>query len=123
MCTKTQESNYKILTRWYYTPQLLHKCFPNTSDRCWRCQEGRGTLLHIFWACPLLKQFWTIVRTFTQKFTDHQIPDDPAFFLLLDTTIPVQRYQNSKTPTECRQGLYSIIVEENHTSLCRDLAT
>lgn len=52
ICTKIQETNYKILTRWYYMPQLLQKYYPTTTDRCWRCQTDRGTLLHIFWSCP-----------------------------------------------------------------------
>lgn len=88
-------SNYKILKRWYYTPQLLHKYYPNTTDSCWRCQAARGTLLHIFWACPMLNHFWSTVRTITQKFTEHKIPDYSAFFLLHVTTIPAKQYKKS----------------------------
>lgn len=54
ICTKIQELNYKILNRWYHTPQLLHRYIPSSTDRCWRCQQDEGTLLHIFWSCPRL---------------------------------------------------------------------
>lgn len=37
ICTRTQETNFKILTRWYRTPEKLSKIFPTSSDRCWRC--------------------------------------------------------------------------------------
>lgn len=39
-------------------PHLLHKHYPTMSDRCCRCQDGGGTLLHIFWSCPKLTHFW-----------------------------------------------------------------
>lgn len=58
ICAKIQETNYKILTRWYRTPSVLKKCFPTTSDICWRCTQNKGTLLHIFWSCPRIKVFW-----------------------------------------------------------------
>lgn len=32
--SKTQEKNYKILSRWYRTLIVLHKFFPTTSNRC-----------------------------------------------------------------------------------------
>lgn len=57
LCTKTQEMNFKLLTRWYLTPSRLHKCFPSSSDRCWRCGEEEGSLLHISWSCPRLQNF------------------------------------------------------------------
>lgn len=95
ICTKIQETNYKILTRWYYTPQILHKYYPATSDRCWKCQADRGALFHIFWSCPRLNHFWTTVRHVTQKFTDHKIPDNPAFFRLHTSRIPAKCYQKS----------------------------
>lgn len=95
ICTKTQESNYKLLTRWYYTPYLLHQYYPDTTDICWRCLGDRGTLLHIFWSCPKLTNFWTTVREVSQKFTEYKIPGDPAFFLLHVSNIPAKCYQES----------------------------
>lgn len=95
ICTKTQELNYKILTRWYYTPVRLHKIFPSSSDRCWRCHSAKRTLLHIFWSCPLLQHFWTTVRMISQKFTDYPMNDNPAFILLHVSSIPPKKYKKS----------------------------
>lgn len=93
ICTKMKENNFKILTRWYKTPARLSKIFPASSDRCWRCEEERGTLLHVFWTCPIIAQFWLKVKNIAQKFTDQQIPDDPAFFLLHVTASPAKSYK------------------------------
>lgn len=92
---KTQETNYKVLSRWYRTPTLLHRIFPTTSDLCWRCQMDKGTLLHIFWSCPKLTQYWKVIRETVQLFTDRTIPNDPAFFLLHATDTPDKIYKKS----------------------------
>lgn len=89
-----QETNYKILTRWYRTPSLL-KIFPRTSDLCWRCQQEKGTLIHIFWSCPRIQNFWKEVRRIIQKFTDRTVPDEPAYFLLHATDTPARVYKKS----------------------------
>lgn len=95
ICTKLQESNYNILTRWYLTPSRLHLMFPNTSNICWRCRKEVGTILHMFWSCSKLTDFWSKVRSISQKFTDFQIPNDPAFFLLHISSIPLKTYKKS----------------------------
>lgn len=73
ICAKTQETNFKILTRWYRTPVKLQKIFPGTSDQCWRCKADKGTILHIFWTCPKLQHFWTEVQRILQKLTEREI--------------------------------------------------
>lgn len=95
ICAKIQETNYKILTRWYRTPSVLKKFFPAASDLCWRCKQDKGTLLHIFWSCPLIQVFWGEVRRIIQKFTDRIVPDNPAYFLLHVTDTPARLYKKS----------------------------
>lgn len=80
ICTKIQETNYKIFTRWYMTPSRLHAIFPDASEHCWRCGTDKGTILHIFWTCPKLTSYWAMVQTIAQKRTNFQIPNDLAFF-------------------------------------------
>lgn len=95
ICTKMQETNYKILTRWYNTPAKLHIIFPSSSDLCWRCQSERGTFLHIFWTCPKLDQFWKTVQSTAQNFTERPIVSDPAIFLLHASHMPSKAYKKS----------------------------
>lgn len=96
--TQAQESGYKLLTRWYRTPQVLHFMYPETSDCCWRCGRHPGDLLHLFWSCPKLLPFWTSVKRIMSKFTDREIPWDPAFFLLHHNNIHRKSYRRSILP-------------------------
>lgn len=95
ICTKMQETNFKILTRWYNAPIKLQRFFPSTSGLCWRCRGDRGTILHIFWSCPLLEQFWKTIQQTIQNFTDLPLPADPGFYLLHATDMTSKRYKKS----------------------------
>lgn len=46
-------------------------------------------------SCTYFGLAWTKVRHITQKFTDHVVPDDPAFFLLHAMHTPSQTYTTS----------------------------
>lgn len=81
LCSNYQETTYKIMTRWYRTPSVLAKLFPLLSDRCWRCDSHRGTLLHIFWECPSIHPFWRQVLQLIHKFTDSSVSLQ-QFFLI-----------------------------------------
>lgn len=95
-CTKIQETNYKLVTRWYHTPHALHICYPDTSELCWRWRGDRGMLLHVFWSFPRLSPFWSTIRTTIQQFTEYTILNDPAFFFLLHVSdIPANLYKQS----------------------------
>lgn len=80
-----QEGGYKILMRWYRTPVALHRIYPQVSNLCWRCQESEGTLIHIFWECPMLKEFWRMVEETVETITGVSLGENPAAFLLHDT--------------------------------------
>lgn len=60
----TQEKNFKVLSRWYKTPDILHKIYPSVPDICWRCNNAPGSYFHIWWACPEVSSFWQSVFTF-----------------------------------------------------------
>ena len=77
-----QENGYKLKTRWYKTPDLLHKFSPSVSDQCWRCGKERGTFLHIWWECPTLQPFWHKVHDVTKMVSSLPLEFCPAQYLL-----------------------------------------
>lgn len=53
-----QETNYKIITRWYRCPYILHAMDPALSSQCWCCETEVGSMHHIWWSCPHIQQLW-----------------------------------------------------------------
>lgn len=52
--SKMQEINYKILSRWYRVPADLSCIYLYP---CWRGCGHKGTLLHLWWECPVIEPF------------------------------------------------------------------
>lgn len=98
MESKTQETNYKILSRWYRVPADLARIYPSVSDQCWRGCGHRGTLLHIWWECPLIKSYWKDIKSSVKEILDLDIPLSPAYFLLHVPSIPIGGYKKSVLP-------------------------
>ena len=95
ICARIQETNYKIFARWYRTPERLNQIFSEVSDKCWRCQGSKGTMLHIFWECPMLRSFWREIRRALQICLEYEIPDDPEFYLLHMNQISEKAYRET----------------------------
>lgn len=91
----TQESRFKIFTKWYRTPDKIHTFHPSISPLCWRCNASHGTLLHIWWECTLIQPFWTEIHRLISQITTITPDFTPAQFLLHHTTIPRSKYKNS----------------------------
>lgn len=64
----TQEKNDKVLSRWYKTPNLLHRIYPLTPDTCWRCNESETSYLHIQWECQEVLLLWKKVFSLYNSF-------------------------------------------------------
>lgn len=82
-CANHKEQYQKLLTRWYYTPLRLAKAYPSSSPHCWRACGSVGSLLHIFWSCPLLRSFWNEVFLLISDIIHRPSPNTPEFALLL----------------------------------------
>lgn len=51
---------------WYWCPTSLQRIYPDASDICWRCHYAKGSLLHIWWECPQILDFWDkIIQLYT----------------------------------------------------------
>lgn len=73
MNVSIQENGYKTCSRWYRTPVKLHKYYPEISPLCWRCNADPGSLLHIWWDCPLIQHFWREIHRLTTNITSYPL--------------------------------------------------
>lgn len=76
-------------SRWYRTPDKLHKFFSNVSPLCWWCNKEAGSLFHIWWTCLDIQPFWMEVHCLISNITTYT----PVQYLLHPTSLPQARYQ------------------------------
>uniref|UniRef100_A0A803JGN5 Reverse transcriptase zinc-binding domain-containing protein n=1 Tax=Xenopus tropicalis TaxID=8364 RepID=A0A803JGN5_XENTR len=81
-CVTHKETNYKILMHWYMTPVRLHTIYPNSPSTCWRQCGEEGTIEHIFWRCPAIREYWTQILTLLESLLGGNLQLDPLTFLL-----------------------------------------
>lgn len=53
-----QEMQFKLVSRWYKTPVLMNRINPQIPKSCWRCGDGIGDYVHIWFKCPRISNFW-----------------------------------------------------------------
>ena len=60
--TKLQNFQFKLLHRRIATNSYLFKIGIIQSDLCSFCKENSETLVHFFWECPYVRNFWNEVK-------------------------------------------------------------
>lgn len=80
-------TQFKMMHRTYYTPERLNRISPTISQYCPRCKTGVGSLLHMFWSCSLLSNYWDEVLRNVSKITEITLPFEPRLVLLGDTSM------------------------------------
>jgi hypothetical protein len=76
-----REMQIKTTLRFHLTPVRMAKIKNSDDSRCWQGCGKKGTLLHCWWDCKLVKQLWKSVWQFLRKL-DIVPPVDPAIPLL-----------------------------------------
>ena len=77
ICARHSLIQCKIVHRIHYTNARLARIFPGTSDACNRCKQSPADLIHMFWTCPHLSEFWTSIFTSFTEIAGVDIPPDP----------------------------------------------
>ncbi len=78
-----REFQWKIVNRFFRTPETMAKMNSNQKSTCWRgCGETIANYSHIFWQCPLLDNFWKSIFAIVNKALQIELPRDPLIAIL-----------------------------------------
>ena len=80
-----QMIHWKFLHRYYLTPLKRYYMHLSQTPTCNLCNlEQRGTLMHYFWFCPTVLDFWHQLADDLTTLVEQKIPCSPSVFLLND---------------------------------------
>lgn len=95
--TRTAEINYKCISRSYLTPEITSK-YQKGPSTCWRgCQEV-GTMGHMWWSCPIIKNFWRKILVLIKEITEIEVVEDPWEVLFHGGVGDLNNYKQSLVP-------------------------
>ena len=106
--TRHTLTQFQMMHRTYYTPERLHQIFPTVSQYCPRCKTEVGSLLHMFWSCSLLSNYWDEVMRNVSKISEVTLPFEPRLVLLGDMSMLPERF-NKRTVRFIRIALITAI--------------
>lgn len=96
--SRTAEMNYKCLVRWYSTPEIISKFKNSTSAECWRGCKEVGSMTHLWWDCPKIRDYWKKILQLIKEITKKEVEEDPWVVLFHGGAGAIKQYKRTLTP-------------------------
>ena len=61
---KLQDFQYKLIHRILITNSFIHRCVLKETELCTFCTETKESIVHIFWECNYVRNFWLAIGNF-----------------------------------------------------------
>lgn len=77
ICIRHGLLQFKVLHRLHLSRSKLARIYQDVDPTCSRCCQASATLYHMFWACPKLIQFWSLIFYTFSYICDREINPVP----------------------------------------------
>lgn len=58
LCARHRLLQFKVVHRAHWSKVRLSSIYPNVDPHCDKCLSDEASLIHMFWTCPSLENFW-----------------------------------------------------------------
>lgn len=100
--TKTKEFQYKFLNNILVNNHLLKKWKIKESDSCTFCKIHDETIDHLFWECPVIKDFWSDVTNYMEPRINMKLNKEIIFYGIKDMLMCTIIFSAKKFIYTCR---------------------
>lgn len=77
ICARHGLLQFKVVHRLHFSKERLAKFYPGTDPLCNRCRHDTGSLIHTFWSCPNITNYWTLMFHTLSEAYDVKIAPNP----------------------------------------------
>lgn len=91
MCARHALLQFKVVHRVHLSKVKLARIYPNVDPICEKCRSAPASLLHMYWSCPSLANFWKSVFQTISEVLLCQVELNPfsaIFGVALDLDLP-----------------------------------
>ena len=81
-CARLSLIQLKVFHRAHLSKSKLHEIYPDSDPQCDRCHTARADLSHMFWFCPKLTTFWSLIFDLFAKLLKRSIKPCPCLAIL-----------------------------------------
>ena len=106
LCARHSLLQCKVVHRVHMSKLKLSRIYSEISPNCDKCKGGIASLIHMFWFCPALQNYWKDVFSTLSSILNYDLKPNPLI-ALFGTSNEVELYLN---PTKRRTLSFAVLL-------------